>query len=391
MLHTTLSIAFVLLLTSALVVSIKGQSEAIEVTERGTTFSTTLSNGKVFPLVGLGVGNSQPFMVPPLVTEAMKEERNTILFDTSSRSANEHVLSSGIINGLSNIEDDRVTVHVVTKVWYTHLGYERTVHSVQQSFQNFQMAIDHDKVELKIHVLLNWPRCYDTIPFMDCEREEDMLSDQVKAAGAPPHSDKENAWKQSWKALEDLYASQEYPIESIGVSNFQLNDMKQFELFATVQPHILQINVWSLLYDPELITYCHTHNIHVQVYNLMSVFSTGSEIAPYANLHLDNVADELSTELSISFTAAQIVQAWLIQHDVSVIPRTTKLNRLHENSAVSIALVPELSENQIKMVAHSVEALLNGQDLEEFNNDWTTPLAKREKNVNETKKKIPNA
>jgi hypothetical protein len=230
---------------------------------------------------------------------------------------------------------------------------------------------------------------------MDCEREEEMLSDEVKAVGAPPHSDKDNAWKQSWKALEDLYASQEYPIESIGVSNFQLNDMKQLELFATVQPHILQINVWSLLYDSELLGYCHTHKIHVQVYNLMSVFSTGSEIAPNAHLHLDKVADELSTELSISLTAAQIVQAWLIQHDVSVIPRTTKMNRLHENSAVSIALVPGLSAIQGKIVGHSVEALLNGRDLEDFNLFWTTEL-ERETNVNETtqttsEKETPNA
>merc|ERR1712183_194902 len=196
--------------------------------------------------------------------------------------------------------------------------------------------------------------------------EEEELPGVVKSAGPPPHMDRENAWKQSWKALEDMYMSENFDIESIGVSNFQLNDMKQFELFARIQPHIIQLNVWSILYDPELIIYCQAHNILIQVYNVMNLLSGGSAHAPNARYHVEKVADDLSKKSSTKFTVAQVIQAWLIQHGISVIPRTSSFDRLHENSSISLSSIPELSKEQTETVAHSGEAFLSRQDLEDF-------------------------
>lgn len=340
--------------------------------------TTTLSNGKIFPLVGLGVGSAQSYLVSPLVAQAMQGDKKTMLFDTAQQSANELFVSSGIINGISKMDDsdEKIAVHVVTKVWYTHLGYERTILSIHDSFKNFKAALDDKRIDLKVHILLHWPRCYDHINFMDCEGEEENLSYEVREAGPSPHLDKDNAWKRSWRALEDMYNSQEYPIESVGVSNFQLSYMKQFELFATIQPHVVQMNVWSLLYDPELIDYCHTHKIHVQVYNVMNLAITGAVKTPHANHHVQKVASDLSENLSPELTTAQVVLAWLIQHGVSIIPRTSQPDRLQENSAISLALVPEMSDYQVETVAHSVEAFLSGQDLEEDLNVMVTFEAK---------------
>jgi len=75
---------------------------------------------------------------------------------------------------------------------------------------------------------------------MECEKEEGNLPEYVKDAGPPPHLDKTNAWKNSWRALEDMYMEHEERrindtknsisggpyLESIGVSNFELEDMK---------------------------------------------------------------------------------------------------------------------------------------------------------------------
>ena len=54
-------------------------------------------------------------------------------------------------------------------------------------------------------MLLHWPRCNDVIPWMNCEAEEEILPQSVRAVSVAPHLDKENSWKGSWKALEDLY------------------------------------------------------------------------------------------------------------------------------------------------------------------------------------------
>jgi hypothetical protein len=64
-------------------------------------------------------------------------------------------------------------------------------------------------------------------------------------------------------------------------------------------------------------------------------------------------------------TAAQVVLAWLVQHSISVIPRTTDLYHLKENSASSIGKIPVLNDKQVQTVAHAVEALISGEDLTE--------------------------
>jgi len=364
------------LLISAM--SVSGQIIESNIDENIAT--TTLSNGKVFPLVGLGVGKSHPSMISPMVAQAMQKDKSTFLFDTTHHNDNEQFVSSGIINGVSRMESNingKVTVHVISKLWHTHLGYERTALSVKKMIEGYKKVLNDERVDLKIHVLLNWPRCYDNVNFMDCEEEEKNLSEEMKSAKSPSHLEKDVAWKQSWKALEDIYTTQdEYPmIESIGVSNFQLSDMEEFQNFALVHPHIIQMNAWSLLYDPDLIDYCHYHDMHVMVYNAMGMLTQGFDGAPIASLHLEEVASELSKDMMLSASAShdrdltkgQIVLAWLIQHGISVIPGTKRFHRLQENAAVSLARIPELSDYQVEAVAYSVEAFLSGKDMEKQN------------------------
>jgi len=340
--------------------------------------STTLSNGKDFPLVGLGVGSLKSSTITPLVAEATEKNGKTpFLLDTVYQNDNEYHVSSGIVEGVENMmstmnEDEKVTIHVVTKVWYTHLGYERTKIAVRNTFRNLKLAIDNEHVNLKVHVILQWSRCYDSVDFMDCKGEENDLPDEIKLVGPPPHLSKANAWKESWKALEDMYTDQEYSIESIGVSNFNLKDMKQLELFASIQPHIYQMHLWSLLHDTDLIDYCRLYNIHVQVFNIIGLTVGGknynTNTLPKAGRLIEGVANELSSELPSStnskdISTAQVILAWLTQHGISVIPKTTKSNRLEENSAIAIARIPEMSDYQVESVAHSVKAFVSGQDI----------------------------
>ena len=326
-----------------------------------------LSNKNALPLIGLGVGNLQHYMVPLMVAGAIQDDKMTRLFDTSHISDNEHLLAEGINQGIERLENttEKLTIHVVTKVWYTYLGYERTKISIQESFESLKEAMSNPRVDLKVHILLHWPRCYDNISWMSCEEDEVRMPEYVRSAGPPPHKDKNNAWKGSWKALEEAYLSDEYTIESIGVANFHLKDLEELKSIARVEPHILQINVWSLLYDPMLIDHCHKNKIHVQVYNAMSGILTDPEKAPNAFHHLQKIAADLSGELPEDISPAQVVLAWLMQHGVSVVPRTSRLSRLQENSAVALASVPELSDIQAETVAHAVEAYLSGVDLEE--------------------------
>lgn len=217
--------------------------------------TVTLRNSKPFPLIGIGVGNLAANRIENMIYEGIKSEHRIRLIDTARASRNEKQVAKGIVTGVRRFKktekfEDRVQVHVVTKVWYTHLGYERTKISVKESLEDLGDAIKDPNVDLRVHILLHWPRCYDTIPWMDCEKEENALPDYVKKAGPPPHENKKDAWKESWKALEDMYLSADYPaIGSIGISNFGLDDMKELLAMAREKPHITQINIWSLIHD----------------------------------------------------------------------------------------------------------------------------------------------
>jgi diketogulonate reductase-like aldo/keto reductase len=331
----------------------------------GVVFAKLVNNNRI-PLVGYGVGNLQHELIKGMVASALQDNKKTMLIDTAHASRNEHLVAEGIVRGIEKKSRDRKTeVHVVTKVWYTHLGYERTKISVQESLQALQPAIDHDKVDLKLHVLLHWPKCHDDIPWMNCEQEEADLPAHVRAAGPDPNQDKENAWKESWRALEDMYLSDEYPIESIGVSNFHLPEIEVMDNFARIHPHVLQVNLWSLLYDAHLVEYCHRHRIHVQVYNAMHGTMNRAESAPRAYHHIQKVAYDLSKQIGVELTPAQVILAWLIQHGISVIPRTSNPIRLEENSLESLMNIPAFTDHQVETVAHAVEAYMSGDDLEQ--------------------------
>ena len=67
------------------------------------------------------------------------------LLDTAHASRNEAAVRRGIVEGAAGMSSSSssssdMQVHVITKVWYTHLGYERTVLSVQESLQELLVA-----------------------------------------------------------------------------------------------------------------------------------------------------------------------------------------------------------------------------------------------------------
>mmetsp|Transcript_34968 Transcript_34968/g.84621 ORF Transcript_34968/g.84621 Transcript_34968/m.84621 type:complete len:472 (+) Transcript_34968:259-1674(+) len=340
----------------------------------------TLSNKERCPLAGLGVGNMHPEVVPAMVAHSLKPDKNIRLFDTSNVSSNEENVARGILDGTNQwlSEDGQdpsqvFEVHVITKVWYTHLGNNRTKISVQSSLDALKPAMEHPNVDLKVHVMIHWPRCYDNIPWMDCEQEEANLPDEVKNAGPPPHLDKENAWKDSWRALEEMYQDENLKITSIGVSNFHLHELEELTKISKVKPHTMETNAWSLLYDPKMIEFCHRNRIHLVAYHLMDSIIGHAETAPFAYHRILAIANDLTKQMQEKGTlsekdelsAAQIVLAWLVQHKISVIPRTTDLFHLKENAASSLFDIPAMTDTQVQTVAHAVEALIGGEDLTE--------------------------
>ena len=348
----------------------------------------TLHNDQQMPLVGLGVEYLPPYLIPLMAASAMQNDKRTRLFDTAHVSDNEKMLATGIAQGLERLDangasnDEKVEIHIITKVWYTHLGYQRTTLSVKESYATLKEAFgdSHQRVDLKMHILLQWPRCYESIDWMNCEMDEQDVAPHFQEAGPPPHENK-HAWKDSWKALEDLYLEQQLPIASIGVANFHYKDFQEMDAMQVrVHPHLVQVSLWSLLYDPLLVDYCGKRGIHLQTVDAIDGILADPSRVPNAHHHLLKIAEDLvdasETLEEDDVGPIQVVLGWLIQLGVSVVPGTERLSELQQNSAISLGLLPMLTHDQVETVAHAVEAYLSGDDLEEDIQTYVTFTAK---------------
>ena len=95
------------------------------------------------------------------------------LLNISGISGNEKLISEELAKVMKkNHEHDpesTSTIHIISKVWYAHLGHERTKMSLQESVDDLLSGIkDMPCVNIKIHVLIHWPQCYDEINWMNC-------------------------------------------------------------------------------------------------------------------------------------------------------------------------------------------------------------------------------
>ena len=341
------------------------------------------------PLIGIGVGNIPHNRIPYILASATLppskkkgelnfygEALNYRLIDTSHTDSALEVLVGRSLSRLSSsspsknsapasIGDDSSSnvYHVMIKIWHTHLGYERTMLSVQDSLSDIlpekkdtahnnkkglpsssttKSSNDSDGgPDIRIHAILQYPRCYNElftsnsylsspnfpIKYTSCQEEEDALDENTKQiSGTSPLLDKENAWKRSYRALEELY--HHGTIESIGISNFGPSDLEQLFDLATVGPHVYQGSLRTLLSQNEMIEMLVKHGVHYQCYDVASTIMNGKEKAHGAYQKLERLGAKhnggSSDESSYGYSPVQVVLGWLVHHrGVGVIPGTT--------------------------------------------------------------------
>ncbi|KAL3758967.1 hypothetical protein ACHAWU_003038 [Discostella pseudostelligera] len=407
-------------------------------TSRGTSTSLghsaigTRTTAPEIPLIGIGVGNLPHTKIPYILASALDtknrkisqsggstEELNYRLVDSSHATDSAlEVLVGRSLSRLSSLPmgdhgDDDHVYHVMIKIWHTHLGYERTMLSVQNSLSdilpgggigssskssqahgvnksksdanaNKQFTVGGGRSNVRIHAIMQHPRCYDElftsstyltspnipIKYQSCREEEDALDTTVKSIsnGHTPLFDKDNAWKRSYRALEELY--HHGTIESIGVSNFDLSDMSQLFNIATVGPHIYQGSLHTLMTQEDLVEELVQHGVHYQCYDAVSTILKGREDAPHAYSILERIGAKHgyesgggTTDVTYGYSPIQVVLGYLVHHrGVGVIPGTTDISHLAENSPSSLESMPQFSPRQLFDIEMAIQALLNKDD-----------------------------
>jgi diketogulonate reductase-like aldo/keto reductase len=244
----------------------------------------SLNNGVQLPALGLGVFQTPPDETRDAVRAAL--DAGYRLIDTAAAYGNEREVGEAVrASGL-----DRSDVFLETKIWISDYGYDETLHGFEKSAGKLGV----EQIDLLIlHQAL--PSAFDrTI--------------------------------EAYRALETLLADGK--VRAIGVSNFMVDHLTTLLDRAGVVPAVNQIEVHPYFVQPEVQAFGAEHGILTQAWSPIGgiTFYRDGE-------HTSTLQDPVIRDIAQAHgkTPAQVMLHWGIQHGRSVIPKSTKPNRIAEN------------------------------------------------------------
>lgn len=262
-----------------------------------------LNNGVKMPLLGFGTYNAgDDVKLKNSIKESIKIGYRSV--DTASFYGNEDVIGCA----LKESDISRNEIFLVSKVWNSEQGYEKTLKSFEKSIKKLKT----DYLDL---YLIHWPQSLN---------------------------------KETWKALEKLY--KEGYVRAIGVSNFKINHLKELIENAEIMPAINQIEFHPRLVQKDLMEYCKENSIQLEAWSPLMrglVFEI-----------------PLLKELAQKYdrTISQIVLRWDLQMGVATIPKSTTYSRIKENADIFDF---KISEEDIRKIEKLNDGFRIGMDPDE--------------------------
>jgi 2,5-diketo-D-gluconate reductase B len=237
---------------------------------------STPANGANIPLLGLGTWDIRGDVCKRIVEQALRLGYRHV--DTAQAYENEREVGEGIRN--SGVPRDQI--HVTTKVWWTQLAPADLLRSTRESLARLKL----EYVDL---LLIHWPNS--SVPL-----------DQTIAALC--------------KAKRDGMT------KHVGISNFPTALVDQAVQYSTEPIATNQIELHPYLDQSKVIAACKANGISVTAYSPIVRGKAGDDpvLLKIGRAHKKSVA--------------QVCLRFLVQQGVVVIPRTSKVERLSENSEI---------------------------------------------------------
>ena len=244
----------------------------------------TLNNGVEIPQIGFGVFQSAPEETVEAVRQALVTGYRHI--DTAAAYGNEREVGEAVkASGL-----DRSEVFLETKIWISDYGFDETLHSFDKSAGKLGV----EQIDLLI--------LHQALP-----------SEFEKTIGA-------------YKALEKLLADGK--VRAIGVSNFMVDHLTQLLDRTDVVPAVNQIEVHPYFQQREVQAADAEHGILTQAWSPIggiTFYRDGEHTSTLQDPTIGGIAQAHGK------SPAQVMLRWALQQGRSVIPKSTKANRIAEN------------------------------------------------------------
>lgn len=232
-----------------------------------------LADGHSIPQIALGTWhNTDEAQYRAAFDAAIKAGYRHI--DTAQAYGNEQYL--GAAWQQSGLKRDEL--FITTKIAVQHFGHRKAKQTFAESLQKLQT----DYVDL---LLLHFP-----VPVLRTR---------------------------TWQALEEIHAAGQ--AHSIGVSNYTIRHLEELLAEAKVKPAVNQVELHVFLQQPELIKFCHEHDIVVEAYS------------PLARSRVMDNPTILQIAQKHGKSYAQVMLRWLLQQNLVILPKSVTPSRIQEN------------------------------------------------------------
>lgn len=282
-----------------------GLDTQLEYTPERTQLRFKLNTGNAIPAVGCGTWHVKGDAATEQVKAALAAGYRHI--DTAFAYGNEKEVGAGI--KASGVE--RKDIWLTTKL--DHRAHHRVEEALEESLQN--LGVDY--VDL---YLMHWP----------------CATDPVDTSKHLPDWD----FVKTWEVMQRLPSTGK--VKNIGICNVQLVNLDKLLSHPSckVIPAVNQIELHPNHPSTKLVNVCKSKGIHVTAYSVL-----GSEKSPLLS-GKDETLNKLVEDKGK--TAAQILLSWGLQRGTSVLPRSTKPDRLRSNFDLNGW---ELTEDEMKQLS----------------------------------------
>ena len=249
---------------------------------------TVLSNGYMMPIIGLGTYDIKKDHTINVVLNALKlgyRHIETAPIYLNEKEIGEAIKASGI---------NRHDLFITSKIPPHIKSYDSTLRITERIMSN--LGVD----------------------YLDCL----LINNPVPWGEEDKDYSKENL--EVWRALEKLY--EEEIIGSIGVSNFDIDDLEKLIPHVKIKPHINQLGVFVGHTLDELRSYCGEHNIAIQGHS------------PLARGRIFKLNELYVLAKEYGLSPAQVSIKYVLDLNVFPIIKATSVEHLKENLIKNIDL-----------------------------------------------------
>ncbi|XP_067008365.2 aldo-keto reductase family 1 member B1 [Anabrus simplex] len=268
-----------------------------------------LNSGYDFPTIGLGTWQAPAGEVGVAIKEAI--DIGYRHFDCAMFYRNEAEVGNAIRDKIADGTVTREEVFVTSKLWNNFHRPELVVPTCKKTLQD--LGLDY----LDMY-LIHWPVAF--------KEGDDLWPKDASGKLQTTYVD----FVSTWKAMEECVSLG--LARSIGVSNFNTQQLKRVLDSCTIKPATNQVECHPYLTQKKLLKFCTSKGIVITAYSPLGAPNADPPVPGAPSVLQDHRLKQLANKYNR--TVAQVVLRYLVQIGVVPIPKSTNPSRLRENFSI---------------------------------------------------------